>query len=157
VGENATAWSANPGELKSSTTEITDEKFRFSSSDGSYVEMVPSATGIKWHKTEGDAGKDYHYLAKAGEGTTYPNADKFVTVQLPDEFKGKNFEVAVGLQRTIPNGTVNLIMYVEVSLYSKDIANGRFTVYGSCTLVPRSNIPGPTTTGWADFSYVAIA
>jgi phage minor structural protein len=133
--------------------EHTPVYSKWKHSDGSYSKI--SADGIQRHV--GTTDKNYHYLMKAGEGTTYPNDDRFVTVQLPEEFKGKNFEISVSMQRIIPNATNNLIKYFECSLYSKDVANGRFTVYGSCDYTTTTNVTGLTSKGWIDFAYVAIA
>jgi hypothetical protein len=117
-------WAPNANELKSSSFEVTEEHARFTNSDGSYTEFVPSQTGLKWHKAEGDAGKDYHYLSYVGTATVNYGAP--VTITLPAEFKGKDFKITVSIKSVNIAGA--FVMGFTCSYDTVNIANGTFRI-----------------------------
>ncbi|SHH69190.1 Carbohydrate binding domain-containing protein, partial [Clostridium intestinale DSM 6191] len=127
-GSNATAWNANPSELKSTSFEITQSYARFTGLDGSYTEFTPGTTGLKWHKNSGDAeGKDYHYLMATGITTISENFD--ATIQLGDEFKGKNFEVLVSVKSAKAANNASIELF-SVAAGGKNIEAGTFRILG---------------------------
>ncbi|WP_326514149.1 hypothetical protein [Clostridium intestinale] len=136
-GENSTSWSPNANELKSGCFEVNDSYARFTNQDGSYTEFTPGTTGLKWHKNSGDSsGKDYHYLMATGVASVTSSSN--ATVQLPDEFKGKNFEVLVSV-KTADALTETSISKFTCSAGGKDIVNGKFNIIGWMI-----NYPKPT-------------
>jgi hypothetical protein len=96
-GPNATEWTPHISEMKSGCFEVTDEHARFTAQDGSYTEFVPGTTGLKWHKAEGDSGKDYFYLMAQGV-VVHESGTITDTITLPAEFIGKTVNVIVAVQ-----------------------------------------------------------
>lgn len=136
-GENFTSWSPNANELKSGCFEVNDSYARFTNQDGSYTEFTPGTTGLKWHKAFGDAGKDYHYLMATGVASVTSSSN--ATVQLPDEFKGKNFEVLVSV-KTADALTGSSINKFTCSAGGKDIVNGTFNIIGWMINYPKTTL-----------------
>ncbi|ERI90999.1 phage minor structural protein [Clostridiales bacterium oral taxon 876 str. F0540] len=133
--------------------EHTPTYSKYKHNDGSYTKI--DADGINRYVAGNK--ENYHYLMVTGEDTTYPSNDRFKTVQLPDEFKGKDFKVSVEAKRTVTTETNVLLSYFECSKYSVDYVNATFTVYGSCWYAKTTNLTDVTNRGWMDFSYIAIA
>lgn len=118
----------NKGNLIAGNFESNKEHARFTANDGSYTEFVPESTGLRWHKTEGDEGKDYHYLSYM---TTISVTDDLVhhVLQLPDEFKRKNFTFSrniCGFGTSIIPSFVNVISIYVVSV---DYTNAKIEYY----------------------------
>ena len=72
---------------------------KFVSNDGSYTEICPEQTGLKWHQSSESGGRDYHYLSYTGKATIKmtQNNETETIIQLPNEFKGKQFVASVSL------------------------------------------------------------
>lgn len=132
-GENATAWSPNANELKNASFEVTDEHARFTSSDGSYTEFVPGQTGLKWHKVNGDAGKDYYYLSQIGEAEIYsgPSSAGYADIQLDPAFKNKDFYITVSFNQTLPSDGMSHTL-TGFSCFTAYVSksNATFRIYG---------------------------
>ena len=104
---------------------------KWTHSDGSWTRI--DANGLTWHKSGSSSG--YHYLLYAGEYTC--DSEQYVTITLPDEFKGKNFKVVTSIKRIFIayDEYVSGCYFPLLSFYAEaesiDAANGRFTIYAS--------------------------
>ena len=104
---------------------------KWTHSDGSWTRI--DANGLTWHKAGSSSG--YHYLLYAGEYTC--DSEQYVTITLPDEFKGKNFKVVTSIKRIFIayDEYVSGCYFPLLSFYAEaesiDTANGRFTIYAS--------------------------
>ena len=104
---------------------------KWTHSDGSWTRI--DANGLTWHKSGSSSG--YHYLLYAGEYTC--DSEQYVTITLPDEFKGKNFKVVTSIKRIFIayDEYVSGCYFPLLSFYAEaesiDTANGRFTIYAS--------------------------
>lgn len=143
-------------QAKTSCFEVTDEHARFTGADGSYTEFIPSDTGLKWHKQVGDTGKDYHYLTCFGTFNINATSSALITrtIQLPDEFKGKDFKVLVTLENVrSQSGSPGYFLGVGCFAWDTDydIANGTFKVYAGQEYTADNNY------NYIDVGYIAIA
>lgn len=154
--------------------EVTRSFFKATHTDGSYTRV--DASGFKRYVA--GTGKEYHYLSHTGQGATLGNSVQFsttctgdkvyyitqptaVTIQLPDEFKGKDFSVIVSFmsgQNVASGGYVRTYLNID----SIDKPNGRFTVSGYVmkyysTTYAGTYCWGGNTYDGANFSYLAIA
>lgn len=77
------------GEIYSNTTKVDGEGVRVYHNNGDYTQM--SADGMKRYRSSGDAKGEYHYLTHYAGFTTTGGTSDYVWVQLPDDFRGKNF------------------------------------------------------------------
>ena len=104
---------------------------KWTHSDGSWTRI--DANGLTWHKSGSSSG--YHYLLYAGEYTC--DSEQYVTITLPDEFKGKNFKVVTSIKRIFiayeeyVSGCYFPLLSFYAEAESIDTANGRFTIYAS--------------------------
>lgn len=104
---------------------------KWTHSDGSWTRI--DANGLTWHKSGSSSG--YHYLLYAGEYTC--DSEQYVTITLPDEFKGKNFKVVTSIKRIFiayeeyVSGCYFPLLSFYAETESIDPANGRFTIYAS--------------------------
>jgi hypothetical protein len=133
-GNQRVAWTSNPDEVYEGITTIDADGITVTHSDagGSYSKM--SAGGFKWHN--GSTSKDYHYLTYKGTGTINGS----VTITLPAEFKGKEFEIALSI-RGMDSGSANNPIYkTSLSVSSYDYVNGKFTITGTISSQKRSAI-----------------
>lgn len=126
-GENVTAWSPNANELKSNIVEINDSHLRATFQDGSYSEM--NSQGFAHHN--GTTSHDYHYLLYPGIAT-FTSTTTYVVIQLPDEFKGKDFQVIVCLhEATAGYNSSYALQQLFGYVRTKDIVNGTFELDGN--------------------------
>jgi hypothetical protein len=149
LGEKATAWSQHKDEFKNGTFEVTVDHARFISTDGSYTEFVPGSTGLKWHN--GSTSKDYHYLLAVGTAVNQATAVLDVTITLPAEFKGKNFQVFASVRNAVPQGGGNYIKAMYIDVTSIDTTNATFHLRGQLV---SDNIAAQ---GGLDVTWMAIA
>lgn len=104
---------------------------KWTHTDGSWTRI--DANGLTWHKSGSSSG--YHYLLYAGEYTC--DSEQYVTITLPDEFKGKNFKVVTSIKRIFIayDEYVSGCYFPLLSFYAEaesiDTTNGRFTIYAS--------------------------
>ena len=104
---------------------------KWTHSDGSWTRI--DANGLTWNKSGSSSG--YHYLLYAGEYTC--DSEQYVTITLPDEFKGKNFKVVTSIKRIFIgyDEYVTGCYFPLLSFYAEaesiDTTNGRFTIYAS--------------------------
>lgn len=104
---------------------------KWTHTDGSWTRI--DANGLTWHKSGSSSG--YHYLLYAGEYTC--DSEQYVTITLPDEFKGKNFKVVTSIKRIFiayeeyVSGCYFPLLSFYAETESIDPANGRFTIYAS--------------------------
>lgn len=104
---------------------------KWTHSDGSWTRI--DANGLSWHKS--GSSSNYHYLLYAGEYTC--DSEQYVTITLPDEFKGKNFKVVTSIKRIFiayeeyVSGCYFPLLSFYAETESIDPANGRFTIYAS--------------------------
>ena len=113
------------------TAYHASECSKWTHSDGSWTRI--DAHGLTWNKAGSSSG--YHYLLYAGEYTC--DSEQYVTITLPDEFKGKNFKVVTSIKRIFIayDEYVSGCYFPLLSFYAEaesiDTANGRFTIYAS--------------------------
>lgn len=142
--------------------KITPEKvFLHLSQDGSYVEFVPETTGLKWHKQAGDKGKDFHYLSYSGYQYTGYIASlehKQYPVSLPDEFKGKEFIITVGIKELNGLPIPSFIQTITAFPASIDYDNAIvvFECYGRAWELDASNNPVACNLA-ISFTYTIVA
>ena len=105
-GDIATPWHESVPFL-----EINEAHARFGAADGSYTEMVPGSTGMKWHKA--GVNHDYSYLNTVQ--SIVVGAYSTTTVTLPVEYKGKLINILISTGGAI-------------QLYSQDNANATFVI-----------------------------
>lgn len=125
------------------------------------VKLIPTG-----NYSVSDTGTTYNYLTYSGVGSTRnsirvysPNGVPNVWIQLPDEFKGKNFNITVFLQDS-GSESGYAITTIKVEVVEKDIVNAKFKVraylgriyYGYNTTQGNYNIQYYTG---CDFAYVA--
>lgn len=126
--------------LNQGGTYIDKDRIKFSHTDGTYTEM--NADGLIHY--QGSNARKYHYLVYAGAYTCY--SEETVTVQLPDEFKGKNFKVITAIKRIYVNNNEDIqnCRYPLLSFYAESLnenySNGTFQVYASVRAWNRSNV-----------------
>lgn len=100
-------------------------------SDGSYTRI--DANGLTWSK--GGTSSTYHYLLYAGEYRC--QSEETRTIQLPEEFIGKNFKVVTSIKRIYVsnNEYVTGCMFPLLSFYAEALNinrnTGTFQVYAS--------------------------
>lgn len=105
----------------------TDEYSIYKHSDGSYTKL--SYDGMERYVSE--TGHTYHYLTFTGVAIIPDNQD-IITIQLPDEFKNKGFNV-IAQAASLQNLTDGFALKTyEVFAQDYDYANGRFNVKGTC-------------------------
>ena len=115
----------------STTAYHASECSKWTHSDGSWTRI--DAHGLTWNKPGSSSG--YHYLLYAGEYTC--DSEQYVTITLPDEFKGKNFKIVTSIKRIFIayDEYVSGCYFPLLSFYAEtesiDTANGRFTIYAS--------------------------
>ena len=111
-------------------------------SDGSYTRI--DAKGLTWSK--GSSTSTYHYLMYAGEYTC--DSEATVTIQLPDEFIGKNFKVITAVKRIYTSNSdhVTSAYFPLISFYAEALNlnknTGTFQVYASVRAWNRTSYGG---------------
>ena len=142
-GDIATAYSQNSNELKTASFEVTEEHARFTGKDGSYTEFDPTQTGLKWHQSEADGGKDYHYLSYSGTATIQMSSGLWnnTIIQLPNQFKCKQFAVQATLSKfNLP--AFHMLANVGVDVWPEDFANGTINIMSSLQCYPVNPVFG---------------
>lgn len=120
---------------------------KFISNDGSYTEICPEQTGLKWHQSEADGGKDYHYLSYSGKATIQTSSGLWdnTIIQLPNEFKGKQFVVQVSLSKfDLP--AFHMLANVGVDAWPEDYTNGTIKIMSSLQCYPVNPVFGSVKT-----------
>lgn len=79
-----------------STTQLTNESFKISYTDGSYTQM--DGDGFKWYKAGNS--RAYHCLASTIGFTGSGDPESDIIVNLPPEFRGKSFTAQAVLSDT---------------------------------------------------------
>lgn len=126
-GTNFTIGSSNG----STTAYHASGYSKWTHTDGSWTRI--DANGLTWNKAGSSSG--YHYLLYAGEYTC--DSEQYVTITLPDEFKGKNFKVVTSIKRIFiayeeyVTGCYFPLLSFYAEAESIDTWNGRFTIYAS--------------------------
>ena len=129
--------------LKQGIVDINKNGVKVTHSNGDYSQMNSSG----FMRYVGGTGKSYHYLMSTGTVNVRDGRD--VTVQLPDEFKGKSFQITISAFKVnIINGWAG-IYDIDALVRSYDRPNGKFTIGGMV-----NDING--LEGTLDVSYIAI-
>ena len=113
-------------------------------SNGDYTKMESS--GFK--RYTGSTGRSYHYLMSVG--TVNVRTGQTATVQLPNEFKGKSFQVIIAAFKVNIVSGWDSIYDIDSYATNKNTTNGTFEIVG---MVNSSN----GKEGTLDVSYVVIA
>ena len=103
---------------------------------------------------DGATQRSYHYLQHMGQ-VDIASGDT-VTISLPQEFRGKDFNVIVGIKRVRMAYDVYAKKYLLMGFYAEvsniDKWNGRFSVYGSVRGVNSTNIKPNALIAGADYA-----
>ncbi len=118
--------------------EIRDDKGFVAYKDSTkeeYTQLYPD--GLYRVKVDGEQEikKEYHYLTHQGEATIPGNEWEGepiepVTVQLPNDFKGKDFKVQVGIKNSMIQWSDTAVAGWELDVTNIDYENAKFTVEG---------------------------
>lgn len=107
-----------------------------------------------FHRWDGNTQRAYHYLQYMGQVDI--ESGQTVTITLPSEFKGKNFNVIVGIKRVRMAYDVYAEKYLLMGFYAEvsnvDTRNGKFSVYGSVRAVNSTNIKPNASIAGADYA-----
>ena len=143
-------WSPNPNEIYDGITTIDKDGIKVVHGD-SYSHL--GARGLM--RYDGDVGKYYHYLAYMGQVDLA--SEERVTIQLPSEFKNRDFEVIVSVKRVRinydPYVEKHLLMGFYAEVNSIDTANATFEVYASVRAVKSTNLDGSSLITGADYGH----
>lgn len=150
-----TPWQPHPTEVYNTRVTIDEKGIKCNLVTGEYAQM--GADGFKWHKS-GNA-RDYHALAYVGSfAVSYAQAGKSIWINLPSEFKNKNFNVICALKGyDLGYGNSRFIVdRYSVTHGTLDSANARFEFVGDCRVY---NKDSPTDIQYTNFNvaYIAIA
>lgn len=129
----------------------TDEYSMYKHSDGSYTKL--SYDGMERYVSE--TGHTYHYLSYVGVAII-PDDQDWISIQLPDEFKNKQFSV-IAQAAALQNLTEGYALKTyNVGCDTFDYANATFHITGTCIATLISN---PATAPKIDFAitFMAIA
>lgn len=122
-GEFLTKWKAKKDELCTGVSFIDAGGMGVRHEDGSFTKMT--ANGFKRYIAS--SGYDYHYLTYIGK-TQKLNINP-VTVQLPNDFKGKDFKVSLSLEE-IANPAGWFVQSVQLLVGNINKTNGTFQILG---------------------------
>lgn len=136
AGDVKTIITQSPDQVKvafnngSNYIELLPEGLKTTHGDGSYAMMGKG--GMKWHK--GSTSSDYHYLTYVLGFTTTSDPNTLVTIQLPEEFKGKDFGAYATLSDTWGDsgnyGEPWVIQRMVAFVKDKDISAGTVRIQG---------------------------
>lgn len=148
-GDKVGEWTPHSGEIYNDTTEITGAGVKVKHNNGSYTQMKSDG----FYRYDTGSNRDYHYLQYVGTYTSIGTGPAF-WIQLPDEFKGKNFQVTLSASSFNGNNYPLTDRFVNsyLSVYSYDRANGKFSVVAYWQVSNGSTIDTKPTT----FTYTAI-
>ncbi|MFT8313241.1 MAG: phage tail spike protein [Clostridium sp.] len=150
--------SQSPTEIKIGFNNINNnvsitptDGIKVNHSDGSYTKM--SSGGIE--RFISGTGHKYHFLSNVGTAIV-PDDQVFIVIQLPDEFKNKNFSVIVQASSLQNNTTGFALKTFFVQADTFDYGNATFHIYGACYA---TEIANPANAPKLDFAvtYMVIA
>lgn len=125
-GSIKTAWSPNASEIYNGVTKV----------DGNGIEIIfdngkgkakMGKDGFFWQKDS--LSREYHCLSYKGEVSTNSNIQNGVLIQLPLEFKGKDFEVIVAPKNVKKEGGY-LMYWLNCYYTERNTSNATFKVHG---------------------------
>lgn len=122
-GERASKYRYKQNEVCNGVSFIDHEGMGVKHEDGSYTKML--SNGFK--RYIGSTGYSYHYLTYIGK--TQKLDLNPVTIQLPDDFKNKDFKVNLSIEE-IANPEGWMVQSFQVLVQNIDNANATFQIYG---------------------------
>ena len=122
-GERASRYRYKQNEVCNGVSFIDHEGMGVKHEDGSYTKML--SNGFK--RYIGSTGYSYHYLTYIGK--TQKLDFNPITIQLPDDFKGKNFNVTLSLEE-IANPAGWMVQSFQILVKNINIANATFEIHG---------------------------
>ena len=135
-------WSPNPNEIYDGITTIDKDGVKVVHGD-SYSRL--GAHGLM--RYDGNVGKYYHYLSYMGQVDLA--SEERVTIQLPPEFRHRDFKVIVSVKRVRinydPYAEKHLLMGFYAEVNSINTANATFEVYASVRAIKSTNFNGSIT------------
>lgn len=141
-------WSPNPNEIYDGITTIDKDGVKVVHGD-SYSRL--GAHGLM--RYDGNVGKYYHYLSYMGQVDLA--SEERVTIQLPPEFRNRDFKVIVSVKRVRmnydPYAEKHLLMGFYAEVNSINTSSATFEVYASVRAIKSTNFNG-TITG-ADYGH----
>ena len=150
VTQNATSWGLSiNGKLSGKYYNFDGENFTIGSSSGS-TRAYHNNERSKWvHSSDGYSevnatglyrnGRPYHSCMTVGTGVSGGLLSKTVTVNLPSEFKGKDFKVIVSTRTTSGGEDSEVVKRIELHIQSIDKTAGTFTVSGEWVALNSAN------------------
>ena len=109
--------------------------------------------GFYWQKDS--VSKAYHSLTYKGELTTNPNVQVGNLITLPEEFKGKDFEVIVSPKNVKRDGEY-VLYWLNCYYTERNTSNGTFKVHGNADWRNSTNGSLSGSTG-ITVTYVVLA
>lgn len=171
VTQNAESWNLSiNGKLSGKTYTFDGNGFTLGSTSSGNT-AVHTNEYSRWnHETDGYSeansqgffrnGRPYHSLIEIGNTITGGSAGvypKTVTIQLPDEFKGKSFKAIVSVVDFSGSGeAIEYLKRLHLNIDSYDYANARFTVTGYWTSIRDNAGVVEENEKELQWSYVAI-
>lgn len=129
-GKNS-SWNLETGDIQSTLP------------DGSKIVISPTSG---FYNQFGASKREYHHLNYSQTGEVEFSASegsKTITITLPAEFKGKNFEVMQGISDVWSRTYPNAIASFGISVKNKNIANATFDLKISCSAMLLNYVAGP--------------
>lgn len=120
----------------------TKDYSQWKNNDGSVTRV--DANGF--YNQVGSNKREYHHLNYSQTGEVEFSASegsKTITITLPAEFKGKNFEVMQGISDVWSRTYPNAIASFGISVKNKNIANATFDLKISCSAMLLNYVAGP--------------
>lgn len=140
--EHYPQWSPNPNEIYDGITTIDKDGVKVVHGD-SYSRL--GAHGLM--RYDGNVGKYYHYLSYMGQVDLA--SEERATIQLPPEFRNRDFKVIVSVKRVRmnydPYAEKHLLMGFYAEVNSINTANATFEVYASVRAIKSTNFNGSIT------------
>lgn len=145
VKQNADKWELSiNGKLTGMTYTFDGEAFTLGGRTGDIAKHTNSYS--EWRFDDGSVARvdregfynrigsnkrEYHHLNYAGTTGFTSNSNygsQTVKINLPEEFKGKNFMASVSLSRLVPNRNYIAIAQIDCIYKNMDIGNGSFEI-----------------------------
>jgi hypothetical protein len=151
IEQTPTSVSIGFNAINSDVSVTSADGLKISHSDGSYTKM--SSGGLE--RFVSSTGHTYHYLTYVGTAII-PDSQNFISIQLPNEFKNKNFSV-IAQAASLQNLTEGFALKTyEVVTDTYDYANATFHIAGTCIATQISNVSNSPKIDF-QVTYMAIA
>lgn len=113
----------------STSINMNNGEFRSKQADGSQIVISPQNG---FYNQFGTSKKEYYHLntvIKGRETMNFNNYKKTINIQLPNEFKGKNFIVIPTIATIWANSLPKILLTYSIDIGNTDYTNGSFDIY----------------------------